>query len=440
MDARNPNGAKPEPEKNGTSVLRRRLAEQAGPEQEATLPGRIPEQQRDRLARLAAAETEEFSEPRMSERLADSIAPVADRASAALGRARQATESTVERALRAMGGAIATALRGVLRAVATAVRAVGAALAAAPRFLALVLLRALRAIGLLLSRGLRGLGLMMAGAVRGLGSLVAALPALASGAATGLGGLARGKADGLPASQLKPRDLLLAFKRLAMERPKLLVACALWLAMIGYGVQVYSEHGTVLSAFTREKTDVANEALEDTGARLHRIAETVGLADMPEPEPPRIKQPAVTSEPEQYVLRVETIPAGATVSAAGQSVRAPGELILERPEKTLRVRISNPPFRTAWRRVKPEEFQAEGRVMQHALKVRLQRGGQKHADKAEEKRAAADKRPTIWLEPMPARPKASGASKPAGGKEPVVKGPASSDRPTVWLEPVPSRP
>jgi hypothetical protein len=455
MNTRNGNGTEPGRQQSGDSYLRKRLAEQSRPDQEPTGPEGELEKHKERMAELAMAETQEFSETRMSERLADSIAPVADRAGAALGRSLQATAAAAARALRATGLAAARALQALLSAIVAALQAVRSAFVRALRAIGAAIATGFRALGSGLLRALRAIGAAIVRTLLALASGVRALPRLVSSGAAGLAGMSSGGAAGLArGSRERLRDLFPALVRLARERPRLLVAGTLWLFLLGYGAGVLAEHVPILRLAARETLDDTSLALHNTGAGLHRTLEFVGLVYMPQPVQPRDKREREPEQPRQYVLEVVTEPAGATVSVAGESFRAPGELILEPPEKALRVRISKRAFRTVWRRLEPEAFQAQDRVMRHRLKVQLRRPKEaaERAGKGEpaekgEPTGKRDGRFTIWLEPVPSRPSpassgdargASGKTRPATKRAEPTAG--SGGRPTIWLEPVPSRP
>lgn len=132
----------------------------------------------------------------------------------------------------------------------------------------------------------------------------------------------------------------------------------------------------------------------------------------------------------RYVLRVETIPPGATVAVSGaRPIRAPGEVTVPWLHETTTVTVSKQGFERATQQIRPEAFVEESGAMRHSLSITLQPAV-----------IAAPSRPATPGGPRTRRPHEAageepGAEPPSAAPEPSAPAPEPEPTPAPAPEP-----
>jgi hypothetical protein len=238
------------------------------------------------------------------------------------------------------------------------------------------------------SAGLRGAARASAGAAAGaMRGLLLAFDALGGVTLNALAALGRGARRALSASL-----------RSWLRGGRVFAAFACLAAGVGLFVAARTYAPTSRRVVAAESAQ-AHETLLGVGTELHRILESLGLA---EPIPEAADKPEPPAQLPRYLLEVVTTPEGALVSFAGQELPSPATFELELlPEGPLRVSIAKPGFAPISRRLEARDFTEDGKRLRHALRVTLHPPASHDPERAPAPTAAAPPKDALPPQTIP---------------------------------------
>lgn len=163
------------------------------------------------------------------------------------------------------------------------------------------------------------------------------------------------------------REALPKARRTLWARRRELGVVALSVAGLFVAAALLRTHASRGLRAVATEVHVVTDGLIDLGARFHHLAEIV----LTEPAPP--PEPVVTpSRPDRYLLSVVSVPAGASVTVAGQRFRTPVELEFEALESPLDVRVQKWGHVPVTRSIAEDAFELSGKTMRHTMEVVLE--------------------------------------------------------------------